>query len=330
MKKDKMKALVTGSTGFIGSHLVEALIEKGYTVSCLIREESNLKWLKNLDVELVTGSYLDKDSLEGAVKGMDYIFHVGAVINTFEWETYFNVNVQGTVNLLEVCASVNPQIKKFVFVSSISAAGDTKSGQPLKESDPCNPISQYGKSKLKAEEAAARFFEQLPIVIIRPTNVLGARQKQLQAILKIAKKRIVPLLGNGDKQTSICFVQDVVRSLILAAENETVRSKTFFVADPDPYSWRELMEAITAALGHSWVIKLPYPILMTIAFISETIAKLTSSRPILTKGYIRSSRKNYWLHDVSAIKKELGFVADTPLQQGMHDIVKWYRDNGLL
>ncbi|NIM17511.1 MAG: NAD-dependent epimerase/dehydratase family protein [Candidatus Aminicenantes bacterium] len=325
-----MKALVTGSTGFIGSHLVESLIKKKYKVYCLIRKESDLRWIENLEVELISGSYWDKESLCHAVKGMDYVFHVGAVITAFEWETYYKVNVEGTINLLEACAEVNPGLKKFVFVSSISAAGPAKDKRPLKESDPCHPVSLYGKSKCLAEEAAARFFDQLPIVIIRPTNVFGIRQKQLYTTLKLAKKRIIPLLGNGDKQTSICFVQDVVKALILAAENEKVRGKTFFVANPGPYSWREILKFITTALGLPFIIKIPHQALMIIAFVCEMIAKLAGGRPLITRKTIRSTRENYWLHDISSIRRELGFSPEVPFEEGMRDIIKWYKDNGLL
>jgi nucleoside-diphosphate-sugar epimerase len=325
-----MKALVTGSTGFIGSHLVESLIKKKYNVYCLIRKESDLRWLEDLDVELITGSYRDKESLYPAVRGMDYVFHVGAVITAFDWETYYNVNVQGTINLLEGCAEVNPGLKKFVFVSSVSAAGPAVDKRPLKESDACRPLSLYGKSKYLAEQAAARFFERLPIVIIRPTNVLGIRQKQLQATLKLAKKRIIPLLGNGDKQTSICFVQDVVKALICAAENENVRGKTFFVANPGSYSWREILNFITGELGLSFVIKIPYPALLITAFVCETIAKLTHGSPLLTVKTIRGVRKNYWRHDIGRIKKELGFSPGVSFEEGMREIITWYKDKGRL
>ena len=320
-----MKALVTGSTGFIGSHLVEALIKKGTKVYCLIRKTSNLKWIKDLDVELVNGSYWDKKSLVQAVKDMDYVYHVGAALDALKWETYYKANVEATVKLLEACAEANPGLKKFIFVSSIAAAGPANDKKPLKESDPCHPVSLYGKSKLQAEEAAAGFFDKLPIVIIRPTNILGTRQKQLNTTVQLVKKRIVPLLGDGQKQTTICFVQDLVRALMAAAENESVRGKTFFVADSEAYSWREMVEFIAKALGLSFVIKIPYPLLITIAVLFETVAKITGISPLITGKYIRSARKNYWLHDTSSIKKELGFSTEIKFEEGMKDIIKWYK-----
>jgi len=317
-----MKALVTGSSGFIGSHLVEALVKKGYRVSCLIRETSDPKWIKDLDVQFITASYTDLASLGRAVRGMDYIFHVGAVIDALDWDTFYRANVESTANLLEACARENPGVKKFIFVSSIAAAGPAQDGRPVKESDAGRPVSQYGKSKLQAEEVAARFFNRLPIVILRPTNILGPRQKQLESMLKLAKMRIIPLVGRREKQTSICFVKDLVRALILVAEHPDVRSEIYFVASQEAYSWREILGTIRKELGLSLVIKIPYPLLLAIAFLAETAARLSGGSPLIKRSTIRSARNNYWVQDVGKIKEALGFSTQIGLEQGIAEIIR--------
>jgi nucleoside-diphosphate-sugar epimerase len=323
-----MKALVTGSSGFIGSRLVEDLVKRKYNVYCLVRKSSDLKWTKDLDPELVkfiTADYEDRESLAAAVKGMDYVFHVGAVIDAREWEPFYRANVEGTVNLLEACAQVNPGLKKFVFVSSIAAAGPAKDKKTKTENDECNPVSLYGKSKLLAEEACARFYDKFPLVILRPTIVLGVRQRQLNSMMQLVSKRIIPMLGNGDKQTSLCFVQDVVQALILAAENETVKSRTFFVADGEAYSYSDMSTRIKKELGLSFVLKIPYPLLMAIAFAVEIVAWITGKNPLISRRRILSARRNYWLHDISRIKEELGFTPKIDFEEGIKDIVKSYK-----
>jgi nucleoside-diphosphate-sugar epimerase len=325
-----MKALVTGSSGFIGSHLVEALVEKGYLVNCLIRKESNLKWIKDLKVNFIEGSYFDKDSLEPALRGMDIVFHVGAAIDAPNWDLFYKVNVEGTINLLTTCQQVAPNIKKFIFVSSIAAAGPAVNKRPVRESDACEPVSLYGKSKYLAEQAVSKFFDTLPIIILRPTNVLGIRQKQFFTTLKMAKKRIIPLLGTREKQTSICFVEDVVKAMMLAAEHPSLSGETYFVAHAEFYSWREILNRITKELGLSFVLKIPYPLLMLIASVSEVIAKISKGTPLVTRKRLRSARKNYWLHDVSKIKKDLGFSTTVNFEEGIQKIVQWYRDQGLV
>jgi nucleoside-diphosphate-sugar epimerase len=325
-----MKALVTGSTGFIGSHLVEALLEKKYEVYCFVRENSALRWLKDLDVKLITGAYSDKESFYPAVQGMDYVFHVGAVIDALEWETFYNTNVLGTVNLLEACAEKNPAVKKVVFVSSIAATGAAVDKKPLTEEDECRPVSLYGKSKLEAENAAAGFFDTLPIVILRPTNIFGARQFHLYETLKLLKKRILPLLGNGDKQTSVCNVHDLVRAMILAAENENIKSRTYFVANKEHYSWRGILAFLAGELGHSFMIKIPYPLLVVFAFFAGKIAALRGKAPIISRKSLYNVRHYYWLHDTSRIEKELGFVPQVQFEEGLREIVRYYKDSGAI
>jgi nucleoside-diphosphate-sugar epimerase len=325
-----VKALVTGSTGFIGSHLVESLLQKKYEVFCLIREQSDRRWIKELDVRFIPGDYEDKVSLNGAVKDMDFVFHCGAVIFATEWETYDKANVESTVNILKACAETNPGLKKFIFVSSISASGPSLDGKPVKESDPCRPVSLYGKSKRLAEEAAANFFDKFPVVSLRPTNVLGIRQEHLFRSIKLAAKSILPCLGNGDNQVTFSFVQDVVRALILAAEEEKAHGKAYFVADPEPRSWDDLLSAILESLGKSFVVRIPQRILMSLAFLSEKTAGLTGRSPLFTRKSLLNIRNNYWLQDTELIEKDLGFVTKIPFKQGIGDIVHWYRDNNLL
>jgi nucleoside-diphosphate-sugar epimerase len=325
-----MRALVTGSTGFIGSHLVQSLLDKKYEVRCLIREQSDQRWIKDKNVQIVSGSYRDQESLRRAVRGMDVVFHAAAVITAFDWDTYYAANVEATENLLEACAEAALGLKKFVFVSSISASGPAVDKKPKREDDPCLPVSLYGKSKRLAEEKAARFSATLPIVIIRPTNVLGPRQKQLYDTLTLAVKRIVPQMGNGDRQTTLVFVQDVVRALILAAEKEEARGRTYFVADPQPRSWREITDLITRCLGLSLVIKLPHWVLMTIALLSERAARLTGGRPLLTRRALLSVRRNYWLQDTGLIQRDLGFSPEISFEEGMREIIEWYKNRGLI
>ena len=321
---NKPQALVTGSCGFIGGHLVRYLLEKGYAVSCLVRPASDPDALAGLPVTLISGSYFDLESLGRAVKGMDYIFHAGAVLSAPDWPGYYQTNVQGTANLLEACLQVNPGLRKFVHVSSISAVGPAVDKKPRRESDDCQPVSLYGKSKYLAEQAAAAFFSRLPIVIIRPPNVLGAGQKELLAVLKLMRLRIVPMIGRREKQTSICFVQDLVRALVLAAEADRTAGRTYFVAAPEFYSWRALLEQLLFEMDMKYALKIPHHLLLLLAFGAEAMARLTRKAPLIRRSDLRSARNNYWLCDASLIRDELGFNAEVEFTQGIGDIVRHF------
>ncbi len=317
-----MKSLVTGGSGFIGGHLVRHLLARGHDVSCLVRPASEPRALAGLAVTRISGSYFDLDSLRRAVKGMDYVFHAGAVLSAPDWAGYVKTNVEGTANILEACAQANPGLRKFVYVSSISAAGPALDRKPLVEADGCRPVSLYGKSKYLAEQAAAAFSPGLPIVIVRPPNVLGFGQKELLAVMKLLRRRIVPLIGRREKQTSICFVQDLVRALVLVAEHDQASGETYFVAADEAYSWREIMAQLLRAMDMKFVLKIPHPLLLGVALVSEAVSGLTGKAPLVTRSDLRSARGHYWLCDASLIREELGFRTEVEFAGGIGDIVR--------
>jgi nucleoside-diphosphate-sugar epimerase len=326
-----VKALVTGSSGFIGSHLTQALVKEGYQVFCLIRKNSDLKWTKDLDVSFIRGDFLNKNSLKKCVQGMDYVFHLAAVLNAGNWNTYYNANVRATQNLVQSCSEENPEIKKFVFVSSISASGPTYDKIFRDESCVCSPSSLYGKSKLLAEKAVFGFKDKIPVTIARPPNVIGPRQNELFIILKLLKKHIFPVIGKNDEQTSICFVHDLVRALILMAKKEKACSQTYYVTDPKPYSWRNMLKIIAQKMGVSpYLIKIPYPVLLSAAQFSEILAKITGNDPFITTQYIFSTRNHYHLYDSKKIQNELDFKYKTEFSKGIEDIIQWYKKRNLL
>ena len=326
---EKKKALVTGANGFIGSHLAEMLVRRGWDVSCLVRRPSGLGWIETLQVRLVRGDCREKATLGPAVEGADYVFHLAGIIDALKWEDYYQANVLGTRNLLEACIERNPGLKKFIYVSSISAAGPSEKGRALTEDDPNRPVSDYGRSKLAAEEAVREFGHRLPFVIIRPPNVIGPRQKELREAIRLVKKRIKPLVGTGEPQTSLCFVRDVVEALILAAERPEADGRIYFLAYPRPYAWTEITDAIQEALGvRRILLKVPYRAQLLVASASEAAARLTGGKPGLTRMNVRAGRKYYWIYDGSRIKKELGFEPGIGLKEAIRETVDWYRAHG--
>jgi nucleoside-diphosphate-sugar epimerase len=323
--KNKLQALVTGSSGFVGGYLVRSLLQQGYDVSCLVRAASPESALAGLPVTRVRGSYFDLDSLCRAVEGMDYIFHAGAVLSAPHRQDYFKTNTEGTANILQACVQANPGLRKFVYISSIAAAGPAIDKKPLRESAPCQPVSAYGESKYLAEQAAAVLFAKLPIVIVRAANVFGVGQKELLDVLKMMRLRIVPVIGRREKQASICFVQDLVRALVLVAEDDRARGKTYFVVAPEFYSWREITAQLLKEMDMKRVLKVPHPLLMGLAVVFEAVARLTGKVPMISREVLDLSHNYYWLYDASLIREELGFSTEIEFAQGIRDIVQDFK-----
>jgi dihydroflavonol-4-reductase len=324
-----MKALVTGATGFIGSHLAEGLLGRGWQVRCLVRKPRGLGWIETLKVDVVRGDCRDKSSLGPAVEGVDCVFHLAGVINALSFEEYSETNVVGTKNLLEATVARNPGLKKFVHVSSISAAGPSPKGRALDEDDPCFPVTDYGRTKLASEEAVQSFARLFPCVIIRPPNVIGPRQRELREAVRLMRRRIRPAFRAAGPQTSLCYVGDVVEALILAAERPEADGRTYFLAYHRPYAWAEVTEAIQETLGiRFFFIKIPYPAQWLAAFVAEGAACLARKKPKLTRNSIVAARKYYWIYNGARIKNELGFEPRTNLRESIRKTIAWNDAHG--
>ena len=315
-----MRALVTGASGFIGSHLAEALALRGWEVRALVRPTSNLRWLARSGLTLVEGNLGDESSLRRAAAGCERVFHLAAVIHASSWEKHRAVNIQGTQNLLAACLEAAPRLQRFVFISSIAASGPSKRGQAKKETDPCRPISAYGQSKLEAEEVVRHYGAHFPTVILRPPNVLGAREKEVQAVLTALRYRIKPLLGKKEEQTSFIMVEDLVEAILLCGEKREAVGQTYNVTDGRGHSWREPVDILCRLLRRRcW--PLPYGLLDVSAGAAELLFKLLGQRPPVRRSALRSIRDNYWIFDSSKIERELGFRPRLTLEEGLARIV---------
>jgi len=314
-----MKALVTGASGFIGRRLAMALARRGDEVACLVRPTSDTRPLQVLPVKLVQGDLGRPESLVSAVEGMDWVFHLAGVIQAVDGPAFEAVNTLGTQNLVQACLQSFPRPKRFVFVSSIAAAGPNPPGKPLTEVDEPRPISAYGRSKLAAERVVLEAGTGMAVTVVRPPNVLGPGSKELEGAARLLRKRLSPALGDGRPRTSLIDVDDLVSALILAAENPRSAGQTYFVTDGRAYAWTEIAAAVAEEFGgHRFNIKVPFGAQLLAARLAEAAARLTGRPPRLTQEIVRAARDHSWVYDGSKIERELGFRPEF----GMRDSVR--------
>jgi len=326
-----MKVLITGSNGFIGSHLVERLLNDGYQVRCLVRKTSDLRWINNLPVEMVFGDIAELSSLLSAVVDIDYVYHLSGVLRATNENEFLRVNQGGTKNLLEACRQRNPDLKRFIYVSTQAAAGPSLSGTPIKESDAPMPISAYGKSKQLAEQAVMEFQNVFPVTIVRPPIVYGPRDDDFLEAFKYIKLGIKPLIGRQQKFISIIHVADLVRGIQIAAEHPNADNQIFFISNKKSYSWIELEDLIAQVMDKKALkIVLPEFALDIAAFVSEKIARIFNKTAILNRDKANEMKQNFWLVDASQAEQRLGFVAAIPLESGLRETYNWYRLQGWL
>ncbi|MCX6555063.1 MAG: NAD-dependent epimerase/dehydratase family protein [Candidatus Aminicenantes bacterium] len=308
------RCLITGASGFIGSHLAAALAAAGNEVACLVRSSSRTDFLSSLPVRLVSGDCRDRGSLRAAVSGADYIFHLAGAISAVDRKTYFDVNAGGTKNLVEACLEWNPALRRLVYVSSIAAAGPSPRGHSVSETAECSPVSDYGRSKLEAELVVRGIGNALPWVIVRPPNVLGPRQKELDESIELLRLRIRPLVGRKSSRTSIIGVWDLVRALLLVAGDDRAIGRTYFVTDGTPVSWRDITAAVARAAGMSgFYLPVPFPVQYAAAAVAEWIARWRKRTPPFTREHVVAARKHDWVYDPGAILSDLGFRGEMDL-----------------
>jgi nucleoside-diphosphate-sugar epimerase len=321
-----LKALVTGGTGFIGSHLTEALIRKGVQVRCLLRKTSDLKWLKGLPIEFVHGDCKDKASLEKAVRGVDWVFHLAGVTKAIKEETYFEANGLGTENLIRACLENNPRLQKFIYISSQAAAGPSQNMRNKKESDPCEPVSFYGRSKRVGEEVVLAHAHDVPVLILRPSAVYGPRDKDIFALFKCLARRIKPCPIGPDQYFSLCYVEDIVQGILLAVETQTKSGEILFLSDGNDYRMKEIGDVVAQAMGvTAFRIPVPKRMILGIACFSKYLSKLIGRPFLLNRDKAEEMIQKNWVCDITNARTVLGFEPRVPLSEGAKLSFEWYK-----
>jgi nucleoside-diphosphate-sugar epimerase len=322
------KILVTGGTGFIGSHLTELLLTKGHPVSCLVRDPAHLRWLSGLDIDVKAGDCTVPETLADAVKQASVVIHAAGLTKARRAKEYYEVNHIGTRNILEACARHNPGIEKFILISSLAAAGPSADRKPVKDSDPPHPVSDYGRSKLLAEVETLTYKDKFPVLILRPSAVYGPRDRDMYELFRWAVRGVTLEMLGKERLLNFCYVGDLVHAVSLAMEKQAVSGSVYFVAEDRPYSWSEFRRALlSAGQVKALTVKIPYTAAYLIGLASE-VGGLFMSKPALTnRQKVREASQSYWICDLAKIEKELGFKTAYTLQQGLDITWRWYRDN---
>lgn len=329
--KEDLKVLVTGGTGFIGSHLVEALIEKGIKVRVFVRDRKKLKDLFREDVEIIEGDLLDPASIEKGVKGVDMVFHLASVINVgnVSDDYYYRVNVEGTKNLLK--ASLKENVKKFIFSSSVNVYPPI-SREKLNEDSPCAPNEILGRTKLEAEKIIKNSCEKsgMNFVNLRISRVYGPRDLSLLKLFKQINSGLFFMIGNGNGLIQPIFIKDVVGTLILSAEKDEIKNETIIIAGSEILTKREFCNEIAAALGrHIPSFYIPVFLAIPPIYLSEKLFVLLKKDPILSRRRARFFLTSQSFNTEKA-RRILNFEPKVNVKEGIGLTVEWYREKNFI
>ena len=288
-----MNILVTGATGFIGSHLTESLIKEKHRVFALVRQTSKVDFLLKNSVELIYGDITDTKSLTRiADYSIDAVFHCAACVTDNDWKRIFRTNVLGTENICKLCTSL--KVRRLVYLSSVAVVSGNPC-VPLTEDSPYLATNLYGASKIDAEKRVIEFRESgLPVAIVRPPVVYGEGEPHaFNQVLFLLKHGLLPLFEGGVVRWHLAYVKNVVDALLLALERQEFLRDTFFVADEEVLTVKEIFSTLSQAINAPNPQNLP-----------SWLTALLSRAPYIGEK-IRFLRKDR-VYDINRIKS-LGF-----------------------
>lgn len=324
--------LVTGGSGFIGAHIVRALLERGARVRCLVRPTSRRANLEGLPVEIVAGDLRDPQSLRDAMRGIRTVYHCAADYRLWvrhPRELYQN-NVDGTRNVLVAAKGAN--VHRVVYTSSVAAIGLHPAGAPADERTPIHPgdlVGHYKKSKHEAELVARRAADEgQPVVIVNPSTPVGELDVKPtptgQIIVDFARGKMPAYVDTG---MNLVDVRDVAKGHLLAAEKG--RPGERYILGNRNMTLKEVFEALSRISGvPSPRLRLPHWIPMTVAALDTALAGVTGRPPRVALDSVRMSRHRMYFDSGKAVR-ELG-LPQTPVEEALARAVTWFRENGYL
>ena len=325
--ESKIISVVTGASGFVGSHMVDYLLEKGHHVKCILRKTSSTKWLEGKQVEIFYSGLFDKEKLKEVLKDADYLFHIAGVVKAKTEDGYFKGNVQTTRTLLDALCEIDSKVKRIVIVSSQTACGPSLDGKPCNEGTPEHPITTYGRSKLAEEKLAKSYMDKLPITIVRLPAVYGERDTEIYQVFKTYKMGIMTLVGFDEKKLNLSHVYDVVNGIFLAATSDKSKGQLYFIASEEIYTWEQISQSIKKAFGRSALtIRVPHFLVYTVAAIAQFFAMFSSKAATFNLEKAKDFVQKEWTCDVSKAKNELGYKQNISLDEGMMRTISWYRE----
>ena len=323
-----MNVFVTGGTGFVGAHLVNALRARGDRVAALVRRPAlaeELGW--GPDVRQVRGDLEDESALRDGCERADVVFHVAGKIVARSDAEFMATNRDGTANVLE--AARDAGVRRFVHISSLAVGGPTTVGHPIDETRPPAPVTSYGRSKLAAEVLVRA--TPLDWTIVRPPVVYGEWDRGTVIVFRLARRGVVPVFGDGSQELSVIHAEDLAKALIVAAESPAASRRVYFASHSVTTTSRGFALGVGAALGtRVRIIPMPGPVVRSVLWTTGTLAHLAGRATLLSADKADEYLAPAWTCRSDALTRDTGWCAEIDLETGLTRAANWYREVGWL
>ncbi len=329
------KILITGASGFIGSFIVEEALNRNYETIAGIRSSSSKKFLSDASLQFLDLDYTNEITLDNTLKQFtdkfgkfDYIIHNAGLTKAKKNEDYFSVNYDNTKKFVEALLRNNIVPEKFVYISSLASFGPSLDLKPISSKQIQEPLTAYGRSKLKAEQFL-HSTTNFPFVIINPTAVYGPREKDAFLLMSTIAKGLEVYIGNKNQMLSWIHVDDLVNAIFIGLESSAT-NKNLIISDTRIYTPTEFNTIIKTALNKKTLsFTIPKFILQSVTNVFELVGKMKGEVPILNKERLKEFEAFNWSVDSSEIL-DLGFTPKYTLENGLPQTIQWYKENGWL
>ena len=321
------RVLITGASGFVGFHLIEAALKNNLEVFAAVRKSSKVDHLSALKIQYAYTNFTSVEALTKEIQEnqYDYIIHAAGVTKANSKAEYDAINTDYTVNLAKAAVAAG-RIKKFVFVSSLAAVGPLATVDGLlSETSVQMPVTAYGHSKKRAEEELKKF-TSLNYVILRPTAVYGPRDKDILIVLKQFANKFEPYIGKIDQYLSFIYVKDLAQACILALTKG--KQSAYLLSDGKRYDRYQLANITKRLLGvKTFKIHLPVSVIKIVAGIAEGVSKFTKKPSALNVEKLNELTAANWICSIEKAQQELDFKPQYDLSSGLEETLNWYKEN---
>jgi nucleoside-diphosphate-sugar epimerase len=324
-----MTAIVTGATGFIGRHLVEALAASGQEVRCLTRGPTAADSRPGVSTYRVDYGRSDLSLADHVLSGAETVFHLAGATRAVSAAAYNAANVGVTERLIDRLVTLGER-PRFVLVSSQAAAGPARDAEhPKSETDPDAPIEDYGKSKLAAERTLLARGSDFPATVIRPVAVYGPGDRDFLSIFAMARRGLAVYPGIRHSSLNTVYVADLVAAMKAAAQSAKTIGKTYFLGDDAAHQWTEIYRTIAEVVGqgNAMEVSVPRGLIGFAGAIGDLVGGLTGKPTIVNRSKAILAMPKYWLCTSAAARRDFGFATPTSLRDGMRATYDWYVRN---
>lgn len=330
-ESNRLNAFVTGATGFVGGALCEALVASGAHVTALVRTRSRTEALDALGVRKVVGDLRDRASFASALSGVDVLYHIAAAFREARLpdETYHDVNVTGTKNVIEAAAERG--VRRVVHCSTIGVHGDT-GRTPVDEDSPFSPPDYYCQSKLDGELLARELFTTLGVegAVFRPVGVYGPGDTRFLKLFRSIRRGRFRMIGSGETLYHLTYVEDLCRGIRMCGEHAAAAGEVFILGGEGPVTLNEWVAEIARVVGGRIPPRhVPLAPVMLAAGLCESVCRPLKIEPPLYRRRVELFSKNR-AADISKARRILGYVPRVSLADGLRRTAAWYRERGQL